>query len=179
MAKSKSLSLIVLVAIALLTILPIGVVLAQEELPAEDAAAEEAGSPEEAPAPEGEEAPAEDAAPAEGEEAAEGDEVPAAPAEEEGDAGSVQDYFAKGGVVMYPLLLTSVLAGAYIIERLFTYQFAKIDARKFTDEVVELVNLKPGDRQQHQDNTGRGGHNVGAGFSEGEIESPLQVFLGK
>lgn len=122
MAKSRSLSLIVLVAIALLTIVPIGMVLAQEEAAAEEAAAEET----EAPA-EGEEAPVE------------GDEVPAAPAEEAGEAGSVQDYFAKGGSIMYPLLLTSVLAGAYIIERLFTYQFAKIDARKFTDEVVELV----------------------------------------
>jgi len=128
MAKSRSLSMIVLVAIALLTIVPIGMVLAQEEAPAEEAEAPDAAPAEDAEeATEGEEAPVE------------GDEVPAAPAEEEGDAGSVQDYFAKGGSIMYPLLLTSVLAGAYIIERLFTYQFAKIDARKFTDEIIELV----------------------------------------
>lgn len=121
MAKAKRLSLFALLTITLFVLAPATIVFAQE-------AAEEAG---EAPA-EGEETPEE--APAEGEE-----ELTATPPEEEEEAGSVQDYFAKGGVVMYPLLLTSVLAGAYIIERLFTYQFAKIDARRFTDRIVELV----------------------------------------
>ncbi|MBD3399515.1 MAG: MotA/TolQ/ExbB proton channel family protein [Candidatus Coatesbacteria bacterium] len=128
MAKAKLLRIICLVTIALFVLVPTTLVMAQEEEAAEETAAAE-GATEETPA--------------EGEAAAEGDaeEAPSeAPADvQEGESGSIQDYFAKGGPVMYPLLLTAVLAGAYIIERLFTYQFAKINTRTFTDEVVELV----------------------------------------
>ena len=119
MAKVRRLSLFALLVTTLFVLAPATIVFAQE------AAAEG----DETTTTEGETTPPE----------GDGEELPAAPAEEEGEAGSVQDYFAKGGVVMYPLLLTSVLAGAYIIERLFTFQFAKIDARKFTDRIVELV----------------------------------------
>ncbi|MCX7022884.1 MAG: MotA/TolQ/ExbB proton channel family protein [bacterium] len=118
MAKVRRLRLFALLTITLFVLAPATIVFAQEAAAEGDATTTEGETP-----------------PAEGEAEA----LPAAPAEEEGEAASVQDYFAKGGPVMYPLLLTAVLGGAYIIERLFTFQFAKIDARKFTDRIVELV----------------------------------------
>jgi len=45
----------------------------------------------------------------------------------------------KGGPVMYPILLCSIIALAIIIERVFHLYRAKIDTRKFMDEIANVL----------------------------------------
>lgn len=52
------------------------------------------------------------------------------------------EYFAKGGIMMWPLLLCSILAAAIIIERFFYYHRAKTDIASFMAELKKLVYAK-------------------------------------
>lgn len=45
----------------------------------------------------------------------------------------------KGGPVMYPIILASVLALAIILERLYHLYRAQIDTKKFTEEVTSTI----------------------------------------
>jgi biopolymer transport protein ExbB len=45
----------------------------------------------------------------------------------------------KGGPVMYPIILCSVIAMAIIIERAYHLYRAKIDTRKFMDEIANVL----------------------------------------
>ena len=49
------------------------------------------------------------------------------------------EYFSKGGIMMWPLLLCSILAAAIIIERFFYYHRAKTDIAGFMTELKKLV----------------------------------------
>lgn len=45
----------------------------------------------------------------------------------------------KGGPIMYPIILCSVIALAIVIERVYHLHRAKIDTRKFMDEVANVL----------------------------------------
>jgi len=45
----------------------------------------------------------------------------------------------KGGPVMYPIILCSIIALAIVIERIYHLHRAKIDTRKFMDEVATVL----------------------------------------
>lgn len=49
------------------------------------------------------------------------------------------DMIIKGGPIMYPIILCSVIALAIVIERLFHLHRAKIDTKKFMDEIVDKL----------------------------------------
>jgi len=49
------------------------------------------------------------------------------------------DLILKGGPIMYPIILCSVLAFAIAIDRLFHLYRAKIDTRKFMDEIANTL----------------------------------------
>jgi biopolymer transport protein ExbB len=51
----------------------------------------------------------------------------------------VLEYFSKGGIMMWPLLLCSILSAAIIIERFFYYHWAKTDIAGFMTELKKLV----------------------------------------
>jgi biopolymer transport protein ExbB len=52
------------------------------------------------------------------------------------------DYFERGGLMMYPLILASVLALAIIIERFFTLRKNKIIIPEITNIVEQFKSLK-------------------------------------
>lgn len=45
----------------------------------------------------------------------------------------------KGGPIMYPIILCSVIALAIVIERVYHLHRAKIDTRKFMDEIANIL----------------------------------------
>ena len=49
------------------------------------------------------------------------------------------DWVQKGGPVMYPIILCSILAFTIVIERLYHLCRAKIDTRKFMDEIANIL----------------------------------------
>lgn len=49
------------------------------------------------------------------------------------------EYFTKGGIMMWPLLLCSILSAAIIIERFIYYHRAKTDIARFMTELKKLV----------------------------------------
>jgi biopolymer transport protein ExbB len=49
------------------------------------------------------------------------------------------DLVVKGGPVMYPIILCSVIAMAIIIERAYHLYRAKIDTRKFMDDIANVL----------------------------------------
>ena len=49
------------------------------------------------------------------------------------------DIIQKGGPVMYPIILCSVLALAIVIERLYHIYRAQIDTKKFMDEITSTI----------------------------------------
>jgi len=49
------------------------------------------------------------------------------------------EWIIKGGPVMYPIILCSILAFAIIIERLYHLRRAKIDTKKFMDEIANTL----------------------------------------
>ena len=49
------------------------------------------------------------------------------------------DWIQKGGPVMYPILLCSILAFAIVIERLYNLYRAKIDTKKFMDDIANIL----------------------------------------
>ncbi|MBI5554841.1 MAG: MotA/TolQ/ExbB proton channel family protein [Elusimicrobia bacterium] len=49
------------------------------------------------------------------------------------------EYFSKGGIMMWPLLLCSILSAAIIIERLFYYHRAKTDIAGFMTKLKKLM----------------------------------------
>ncbi len=49
------------------------------------------------------------------------------------------EFIQKGGLVMYPILLCSILALAVVIERLYYLYHIRIDTRRFTEELFSLV----------------------------------------
>jgi len=51
----------------------------------------------------------------------------------------VLEYFSKGGIMMWPLLICSILSAAIIIERLFYYHRSKTDIADFMSELKKLV----------------------------------------
>ncbi len=56
----------------------------------------------------------------------------------------MQDYFlvdiiVKGGILMWPIMLTSVIGLAIIIERLFALRRASIDTREFMDVMRQML----------------------------------------
>jgi len=56
----------------------------------------------------------------------------------------MQDYFLvdiiiKGGILMWPIMLTSVIGLAIIIERLFALRRASIDTREFMDVMRQML----------------------------------------
>ncbi len=67
--------------------------------------------------------------------AQEGGAPPAQPAAKSGSG--LVDWFQKGGVFMWPLLLASIIGLAAIIERFVTLRRASVDTRKFIGRVVD------------------------------------------
>jgi biopolymer transport protein ExbB len=51
----------------------------------------------------------------------------------------LQEYFVKGGPVMYPLLLCSIVGLGFIIERFLHYHRATIDTPGFLDKMRKVV----------------------------------------
>jgi biopolymer transport protein ExbB len=49
------------------------------------------------------------------------------------------DMVFKGGPIMYPIILCSVIALAIVIERVFHLHRARIDTRKFMDEIANVL----------------------------------------
>jgi len=49
------------------------------------------------------------------------------------------DLVVKGGPVMYPIILCSIIAMAIVIERAYHLYRAKIDTRKFMDEIANVL----------------------------------------
>jgi biopolymer transport protein ExbB len=49
------------------------------------------------------------------------------------------DFIMKGGILMYPILLCSVIALAIIMERLYHFQRAKINVEDFKKKVMESL----------------------------------------
>jgi len=49
------------------------------------------------------------------------------------------DYFLKGGIMMYPLLLASVFAVAIVINKIYAYRRAKIDAGHLMTRIKEFL----------------------------------------
>jgi biopolymer transport protein ExbB len=49
------------------------------------------------------------------------------------------DLVVKGGPVMYPIILCSIIAMAIIIERVYHLHRAKIDTRKFMDDIANVL----------------------------------------
>ncbi|MFH1868768.1 MAG: MotA/TolQ/ExbB proton channel family protein [Candidatus Omnitrophota bacterium] len=49
------------------------------------------------------------------------------------------EMIVRGGPVMYPILLCSVIAFAIVIERVYHLHRAKIDTRKFMDEIANVL----------------------------------------
>lgn len=49
------------------------------------------------------------------------------------------DLVVKGGPVMYPIILCSIIAVAIVIERVYHLHRAKIDTRKFMDEIANVL----------------------------------------
>ncbi|MFC1807418.1 MotA/TolQ/ExbB proton channel family protein [Candidatus Omnitrophota bacterium] len=49
------------------------------------------------------------------------------------------DMIVKGGPVMYPIILCSIIALAIVIERVFQLYHARIDTRKFMDEIANVL----------------------------------------
>jgi biopolymer transport protein ExbB len=49
------------------------------------------------------------------------------------------DLVVKGGPVMYPIILCSIIAMAIIIERVYHLYRAKIDTRKFMDDIANVL----------------------------------------
>jgi biopolymer transport protein ExbB len=49
------------------------------------------------------------------------------------------DLVVKGGPVMYPIILCSIIAFAIVIERAYHFYRAKIDTRKFMDEIANVL----------------------------------------
>ncbi len=49
------------------------------------------------------------------------------------------DLVVKGGPVMYPIILCSIIAVAIVIERAYHLYRAKIDTRKFMDEIANVL----------------------------------------
>lgn len=49
------------------------------------------------------------------------------------------DWVQKGGPVMYPIILCSILAFTIVIERLYHLRRAKIDTRKFMYEIANIL----------------------------------------
>lgn len=49
------------------------------------------------------------------------------------------DWIQKGGPVMYPIILCSVLAFAIVIERLYHLHRARIDTKKFMDDTANIL----------------------------------------
>jgi biopolymer transport protein ExbB len=49
------------------------------------------------------------------------------------------EWIIKGGPVMYPIILCSILAFAIVIERLYHLRRAKIDTKKFMDEIANTL----------------------------------------
>ncbi|MFH1645448.1 MAG: MotA/TolQ/ExbB proton channel family protein [Candidatus Omnitrophota bacterium] len=45
----------------------------------------------------------------------------------------------KGGPVMYPIILCSIIAFAIVLERVYHLHSAKIDTRKFMDQIVAIL----------------------------------------
>ena len=50
------------------------------------------------------------------------------------------DWIQKGGPVMYPIILCSILAFAIAIERLYHLHRAKIDTKKFMDDIANTLS---------------------------------------
>ena len=51
----------------------------------------------------------------------------------------VIDLFFKGGIFMWPILLTSVVALAIVIERFYSLRRASIDTREFMDSMRQIL----------------------------------------
>lgn len=49
------------------------------------------------------------------------------------------DWIQKGGPVMYPIILCSILAFAIVIERFYHLHRAKIDTKKFMDDMANIL----------------------------------------
>ncbi|MDD5504697.1 MAG: MotA/TolQ/ExbB proton channel family protein [Candidatus Omnitrophica bacterium] len=49
------------------------------------------------------------------------------------------DFVIKGGPLMYPIILCSIIAMAIIIERVYHLYRARIDTRKFMDEISNVL----------------------------------------
>jgi len=49
------------------------------------------------------------------------------------------DLVVKGGPVMYPIIICSIVAFAIVIERVYHLYRAKIDTRKFMDEIANVL----------------------------------------
>lgn len=55
-------------------------------------------------------------------------------------SGTLIDYFIKGGPVMYPLLLASIIGIAIIIERILTFRKIKINTSDFISSLRDLLH---------------------------------------
>lgn len=49
------------------------------------------------------------------------------------------EYFIKGGIMMWPLLVCSILSGAIIIQRFYSYHKAKCDVNDLMDRIRNFI----------------------------------------
>ena len=66
----------------------------------------------------------------------------AGPAGTETAVGAFGSWYARGGVFMHPLLVCAVAGAAFIIERIYTLNRARVDTKKLMDQVLKALQAE-------------------------------------
>jgi biopolymer transport protein ExbB len=57
-------------------------------------------------------------------------------------AGGLGSWYARGGVFMHPLLLCAVAGAAFIVERIYTLNRARVDTKALMDQVLKALQAE-------------------------------------